>query len=121
MTDWLDTLGPEERASWDSFVTHTRAEAAQKIDSSAFVLQLVPDAKDVDIKFAVELGLAIMLDKPIVAIAMPGIPVPPGLRRVVHHVIEMDEDLDTDAGRQEMSDKLKPIADRILGRGGTGA
>ena len=115
--DWIDGLTPKERVDWDNFVVRARAEAVHLIDESALVMSLVPDAGQVDIKFAVELGLAIMLDKPVVAVAFPGREVPPGLRRVAHAVIELTEDFDTAAGRQEMADKLGPIAKRLCEEG----
>lgn len=117
MSDWIDGLSPKESADWDSFVTRARSDAARKIDESAFVMSLVPLRDQLDIKFAVELGLAIMMDKPVIAVAFPGTPVPPGLRRVAHAVIELTEDFDTAAGRQEMREKLEPIAKLLTGRG----
>ena len=96
MSDWLDELTPPERDEWDRFVEHVRRDALAKITDSAFVMSLVPAAEP-DVKFAVELGLAIMLDKPILAIAMPGRPVPRRLRLVADRIVEAD--LDTEQGR----------------------
>jgi hypothetical protein len=77
---------------------------------SAFVMSLVPGGEP-DLKFAVELGLAIMLDKPVIAVAFAGLDVPPGLRRVAHAVIELEHDLDTEAGQQELHRKLGQAMD----------
>jgi hypothetical protein len=58
---------------------------------------------------AVELGFAILLDKPVIALARRGRGVPPGLRRIAHAVIEMDHDLDVEAGRLELQRKLTAV------------
>lgn len=92
---------------WEDFVAYTRREIVAKIADSAFVMSLVPGG-DTDIKFAVELGAAIMLDKPIVALALRGRDIPPGLRRVAHAVIEIG-DIDTEAGQMELRRKLEPV------------
>jgi hypothetical protein len=112
MGDWMDNLTPDERGSWDSFVDHVRKDAVHKIADSAFVMSLVPGG-DPDIKFAVELGLAIMLDKPIVPVAVAGRDVPPGLRRVAHAVIELEHDMDTEAGQLEMQQRIQEVMEGL--------
>lgn len=98
-------------AEWDRWVAHIRKETVAKMADSAFVMSLVPSG-ETDIKFAVELGLAIMLDKPIVALAVRGTEVPPGLRRVAHAIIEVD-DIDVEAGRMELQRKLEPVLEGL--------
>jgi hypothetical protein len=112
MGDWVEDMTPKERQNWDGFVDAVRKDAVQKIAQSAFVASLVPSG-DTDIKFAVELGLAILLDKPVVAIAFPGRAVPPGLRRVAHSVIELDHDMDIEAGRLEMQRKFSAVMEDL--------
>jgi hypothetical protein len=108
MPDWDNDLAPDERKGWDDFVRHVREDLVHKVAESAFVASLVPGV-DFDVKFAVELGTAIMLDKPIVPIAFPGRTVPPGLRRIAHAVIELEHDLDTEAGQLEMQRRLTEV------------
>ena len=97
--DWIDNLSPEERESWDKFVDHARRETLRGIEESAFVMSLVPG--EADIKFAVELGLAIMLDKPLMAVVTPGVEVPAKLRLVADRIVEADVDLES--GRREIA------------------
>lgn len=97
--------------AWDEFVADVRMNLIQKMVDSAMVMSLVP-SEDFDVKFAVELGAAIMLDKPIVVVAIQGRDVPPGLRRVARAVIEAG-DIDTEAGRMELERKLRPILDNL--------
>jgi nucleoside 2-deoxyribosyltransferase len=111
---WDENLSPSERRDWDQWVASVRAGTVKQMAGSAFVASLVPDDGEVDIKFAVELGLAIMLGKPIVAIAVAGRPVPGKLREVADEVIEVS-DMDTDAGRDELQAKLVPLIERYAG------
>lgn len=107
--DWTSGLSPEDREAWDEFVDNFRRDALLKMENSAFVASLVPG--EFDVKFAVELGAAIMLDKPIVAIAMPGARIPDTLRRIAAEVIETD--VDTEEGRREIGDALARVGDTI--------
>lgn len=70
-----------------------RAHMLPMISESALTFAMVPeDPTDTDIKFAVELGMSIMLDKPIIAVVPPGTKVPERLIRVADHIIDVDLD-----------------------------
>jgi hypothetical protein len=112
--DWTGKLSESERAEWDRFITHHHEHTVKAMESSAYVMSLVPGKDKVDVKFAVELGLAIMLDKNIVAMAQPGTPIPPRLRKVVDVVIVAD--LNTEAGRQQAIRQLKEYTARFEDR-----
>jgi hypothetical protein len=107
VSDWLDELDPSGRAEWDRFVNHVRRETVAKMTDSAFVISLVPRGEP-DVKFAVELGLAIMLDKPILAIALPGAVLPERLRRVADEIVVADVDLE--AGREKVHAAIARLA-----------
>ena len=110
MSDWLDELDDEQRADWDEFVDHFRRDAVQKMESSAFVASLVP-RDGFDVKFALETGTALLLGKPIVAIARPGTELPGKLGLVADEVIYAD--VDTDAGRRQVAEALKRVMDKL--------
>lgn len=95
---WEDNLEPEEREQWNRFVAYQREHVLTKMVESACVMSIVPD--EVDIKVAVELGMAIYLDKPIILISLPGRPIPPKLERVADRVVTSD--IDTEEGRAEL-------------------
>jgi nucleoside 2-deoxyribosyltransferase len=109
--DWTDELDPEERDAWEEFVEHFRRGALEAMDESAFVTSLVPREHDVDVKFAVELGAAIMLNKPILAVVAPGAEVPDKLRLVVDDLIRAD--VDTEEGRQEIGRAILKFKERL--------
>jgi nucleoside 2-deoxyribosyltransferase len=113
MMSWDEQLSASERAEWDAWVTHVRENTVQQMAESAFVMSLVTDDEP-DIKFAVELGLAILLGKPIVVLALHGQPVPPRLREIADTVVEIS-DMDTEAGQAEMQAKLAPVMARLTG------
>lgn len=98
-----------EGEEWDRFVEYHREHTVKAMAESAYVMSLVPD--QVDVKFAVELGLAIMLDKPIIAMAQPGARIPPGLVKVATAVIVAD--LDTEDGKKQAAGQLKHIMERL--------
>lgn len=106
--DWYGTLNEADRAAWDDFERHTREHTIRAMDGSAMVMSLVPSGEP-DVKFAVELGLAIMMGKPIIALALPGRAIPEGLRKVAAEVVVAD--VDTEAGQariREALNRLKP-------------
>jgi hypothetical protein len=107
MADW--GLDKDQQQEWDRFVDHFRRETLQGIDGSAFVMSLVP-RDGFDVKFAVELGAAVMLDKPLLAIVMPGATVPAKLRLVADEIVEAD--VDTEQGRDLIAAALKRVAER---------
>jgi hypothetical protein len=110
MSDWADGLTPDERASWESFVDNVRRDALHKIHESAFVVSIVPSG-ETDIKFAVELGLSIMLEKPLLFIVQPGAKIPRGLQRVADEIVVADVDLE--GGREKVAAAIARMNERI--------
>lgn len=72
------------------FEAEVRANLTPKLLQSAIVVSLVPKDNQPDVKFAIELGMSIMLDKPIFAVAHIGEPVPERLARVADQVVYVD-------------------------------
>lgn len=83
--DW--EISPE----WKAYVTHVRTELVPMIEGSAMSISIVPkDPESVDVKFAVELGLCIMLDKPIILTVREDTLLSEHLRRVADEIIVGD-------------------------------
>ena len=102
MPDWLESLNEQEKKIWDEFVDHVRRDAVEKITGSEFMVSLVPEKTD--IKFAVELGLGIMSDKPILIIGIPGKEIPKKLALIADSVVYAD--IDTEEGREKFQTAL---------------
>lgn len=83
-----------------------------KMANSAVAVSIVPSNEEnyVDAKFCVELGVMIMLDKPIIALVQPGAKVPDKLRQVADEILEAD--VTTDEGRELVAVRLKEFMDR---------
>lgn len=92
MTDWTDKLNQKERAEWEEIIRHGEDELAPKMKNSAFMLSLVTADDKPDIKFCLELGMAIMLDKPIMAVVLDGAAVPPQLAKIAAEIVRLPRD-----------------------------
>lgn len=92
-------MSPEEREAWDEFVESTRRGGlVEMIQGAGIFLTIAPEQTDV--KFAVELGFAIMLDKPIMTVVMPNREISKHLARVSDLIVYAD--IDTEEGRLKL-------------------
>ena len=74
---------------------------------SAMVMTIAPNGGEADVKMAVEIGFAILLDKPLIVVAPPGRHMAERLLRIADHVIT--EDVTTEAGRKQIEVALKAV------------
>lgn len=105
---------PFESPEWEDFVRHFREDVLKDLAGSEIVMSLVPRDGEFDVKFAVELGAAIMLNKPIIAIASPDRPLPEKLLRVIDRVITAD--IETEEGQLEFIRVLKEFGAEVEAR-----
>lgn len=84
---------PEVREWADSVLTGM----LPKMQESAVTISLVPESGRGDVKFWVELGASIMLDKPIIAVTIGDAEIPGKLRQVADEVVRL-ESLDDTVG-----------------------
>lgn len=89
-----------------------RAEREMFPKMKGSVLSLVIGGEP-DGKLALEVGAAVLFNKPIVLVAVKGRKIPDGLRRMAHKIIEID-DFSSDEGR----DKVVQALDEIAGENG---
>lgn len=100
--DWMKD--PE----WNAYVTHVRASLIPMLENSAMTISLAPDdPKGTDIKFAIELGLSIMLDKPIIVVLTEAGELPPMLAKIAHAVVRGD--LDNPVTHAELMTAIKSV------------
>jgi len=101
--------GPE----FDKWVEKVRTELVPKIDGSAIFVSITPSKPEkVDVKFAVELGLAIMMNKPIIATCQPGTEIPEKLTKVVDRFVEMDFN-DTAESAKRLGETAKELINEL--------
>jgi nucleoside 2-deoxyribosyltransferase len=97
--DWTDN---DEFRSWAKDVLK---DMVPKMAGSAYVISIAPPRGLADVKIAVEIGYAILLDKPLIVFAPKGRHVAERLLRIADHVITGDPN--TTEGREEMFAQLK--------------
>lgn len=102
----MSDYGPE----FDAYAKRIRAELVPMIEDSACTVSIVPSG-EVDIKFAVELGVSIMLDKPIIAVVAPGAKVPAKLVAVADRILEVDP-----SDPAAASTRLNEVLEELLGQ-----
>lgn len=74
---------------WKAYADRALSDLLPLMRDSEITLSLVPTG-ETDVKFALELGFSIMLDKPIIAVVVPGARVPAHLVRVADSIVEGD-------------------------------
>lgn len=105
-----------EEEQFAEFVRHIRSGTAKKIEQSSYVMSFVPTADGVDVKYAVELGLAIMMGKPLILLTTARSDVPPKLRQIADAEIDMaDLDIDTEAGQEAIGKRVSEVLARLDG------
>lgn len=102
---WDEELEGEDREQWDRFVAYQREHVLAAIAGSAAMMSFVPE--EVDIKVALELGMAIYLNKPIIVLSPPGRPIPEKLVRVADRVVSGD--IDTEEGLAELREAMRDM------------
>jgi len=103
MDDW--TKDPTAKR----WIKQVLTDMVPKMKDSAIVCSILPDYEG-DVKFWVELGASIMLDKPIIIVAFEGRAVPEKLRRVADEIV-----ICPDGVNPESTDELVAAFKRVLG------
>lgn len=93
---WED---PEYQA-WEK---HVRDAVVPALEGAAVTITLIPRGWT-DVKFAVELGLSIMMDKPIIALVQPGMSIPNGLAAVAAEIVEVDIARDPEGAQRSITE-----------------
>src|SRR3954469_17600708 len=107
-----EPVDPFTGEGWDVYAQSVRDDLIPKIDESAIVASFVPDDLVGDVKYAVELGYSIMLDKPLILVVgnqQTADRLSPKLRRVADRIIVAD--LTTTDGQQTITAALQDVLD----------
>lgn len=97
----------KEDRQWAEFARRVIDELVPKMEDSISVMHLVPQTDEMDVKFAVELGYSIMLDKPLIMVLRPGMELPPKLKKIADYVVCAD--LDNEDGRHGFAHEMVEI------------
>jgi len=94
------------------WMRRTRDKLPQMIEDSAVVMSIVPeDGMKTDVKFAVELGFSIMLDKPIICVVRPSTKVSDHLIRVADEIIECN--MESEEDREKLAEAINRWRERL--------
>jgi hypothetical protein len=104
---------PFDTPEWHGYAKDAMERLVPMMADSTVTVSLVPDGST-DIKFALELGMSIMMDKPIIAVVEPGTKVPAKLAKVADAIVEGTWD-SPERMQQRISEELK----RVIGLEGT--
>jgi hypothetical protein len=99
--------------SSDDYFEHARREMFPKMKDSAFCLSIIDEP---DPKLCLEIGAAIMFDKPIMVVVPRGKTVPLSLRTIAHKIVEI-EDMQDEASRERVSAAVKEMMQAAQFRG----
>lgn len=98
-----------EDPEWQRYANHLITEVVPRLDNSAMCVNILPrkpeDADD--IQYCTELGMMILMDKPIIIIVRPGTQVPDKVIRVADEIVEAD------IGAPDFEPRLMAAMDRV--------
>lgn len=95
---------------WEEFVDAVRrSDLIEKLGGSHIFITLVPE--EPDIKAAVELGLAILFDKPILSVVTPGREISEHLARVSDLIVYAD--IDTEEGQVALQKEVQTMFEEL--------
>jgi hypothetical protein len=89
-----------------NYIKHAQKEMIPMMENSAIVISLL--GSHIDAKVCLEIGAAILLDKPIVVVIVQGAKVPANLKRVASIIIEGD------MKEKATQDKLQQAIARVM-------
>lgn len=105
---------PDGDRAWTDYTEHFRRDVVPRLLSSASIIQIgegVPDEITSDvIQAGTELGVMLLLDKPLILLVPIGTTVPAALRRAATEVVE-DVDMDDPATQ----DRIAAVVRRLGG------
>jgi hypothetical protein len=105
------TSDPWQEPTSKAWIRHVVDEMVPKLAGSAAVISIVPADGELDIKFCVELGASIMLDKPIIATVFGDRPVPPKLLAIADEVVRLPEGVGPESSRELAAALRRVIGD----------
>ena len=107
-------LSSEDQEKFDEWAKHQRETNIKNMAESAAVMSIYPRSSEFDIDFALQLGAAILMGKPILIMVSPGQEIPGKLRQFADRVVEVSQD-DIDTGGGSLRDAVMSfIAEKVV-------
>jgi hypothetical protein len=88
----MSKRNPFDDPEWKRFEDRIRKRMIPEMESSATTLMIAPDASNpsFDVQFAVQIGACVLLEKPLLVLAIAGRPMPPKLERIADRIIYVE-------------------------------
>lgn len=84
---------PHDRA-WADYSQQFRTTIVPQLLSSSIMLAIFDGSAEPPIQAATEIGLMLLLGKPLLVVHPPGVPLPAGLARAADEIVEADPTTD---------------------------
>lgn len=94
------------------FIEDVLSDMVPKMADSAIAVSLVLNPEG-DVKFWVELGAMIMMDKPIIAVLGPGQVCPRKLALIADEIVACPDGMESPRFAQDLQDAMKRVMDRV--------
>jgi hypothetical protein len=111
---------PNRRAdrAWDVYTKEFKRDVLPSLLSSAFMLSIgtTPDPENLDLRAATEMGLMLLLNKPLLLVVLPDQEIPAALIRAASGVVRVSG-TDDDADQALIAAALR----EMVGEGGDGS
>jgi hypothetical protein len=107
MSSNRDPWADPEAQEW---LEHCNRTLVPMLDNSACSVSIAPPAGSSDIKYAVELGLSIMMEKPILVVAEYGQRIPDKLRMLADDIAYVD--WNDEASKRSLAQYVQKFAER---------
>jgi hypothetical protein len=87
------------------YLDHAAKETIPHMNNSALAISLLMAKPDP--KLCLEMGAALLLDKPIIVVVPPNIPIPDNLRRVAAAIVQGD--VDNEETKAQLSEAINSV------------
>lgn len=108
----MNTGDIENDPEFKAWAARVSEELVPALAGSDFMVSVVPKGEP-DVKFAVELGLSVMMDKPLILAVSPGTHVPAKLARVADEIVSVD----WQGPPEKAMDAVQEAVERLARRG----
>lgn len=97
--------------AWAEYSEQFRKRTLPQLLKSDITLTVYEGGDDPPVKAATEIGMMLLMGKPILVVALPDVPLPAGLMRAADEIVEADPS--TDEGQTEITAALRRMTARL--------
>lgn len=108
---------PREDDPWKdptliAWAKHVVKDMVPAMAESAFVISITPTSGEGDVKYWVELGAAVMKDKPLLVVVLPGTVLPKKLIAIADEIVYLPEGINP-TGSTKLMEAINRISEKL--------